>query len=136
MRLLEAECQLGLARRLVATTLCRAARGARTSRGLGRLPGELTHIHSNLRWRRWQLSTLWAPGAAPAVPVGSACVSSDQQRGMFDCGASLRRPNEEQVKLGLGEFGVGDARVAGELGEFCGAQAVDVICGLERGCTG
>ena len=55
---------------------------------------------------------------------------------MFDCGASLRRPNEEQVKLGLGEFGVGDARVAGELGEFRGAQAVDVICGLERGCTG
>ena len=68
--------------------------------------------------------------------MGSACVSSDQQRGTFDYGAGLRRPNEEQVKLGLGEFGVGDARVAGELGEFGGAQAVDVICGLERGCTG
>ena len=76
------------------------------------------------------------PVSRTGAPVGSACVSSDQQRGTFDCGAGLRRPNEEQVKLGLGQFGVGDARVAGELGEVGAAQAVDVICGLEVGCTG
>ena len=49
--------------------------------------------------------------------------------GPFNCRAGLRRPNEEQVELRLGELGVGETRVAGEFGEFVGAQAVDVVCG-------
>ena len=60
----------------------------------------------------------------------AAHVGNGHQRRTFNCGAGLRRPNEEQVELGLGESGVGDARIPGELCEFGGAQAVDIICGL------
>ena len=86
VHLLEAECQLGLARRrLVATARCSSTRGARSSRGLGRL--RVARTHSGWRWRRWQPSTLpavghtllWTSRPHRGLPMGSERVSSDQR---------------------------------------------------------
>ena len=85
VHLLEAECQLGLARRrLVATARCSSTRGARSSRGLGRLRVAHTQRLAVAAVAAFDL----ASGGAHAgldlrphrgLPMGSERVSSDQR---------------------------------------------------------